>query len=183
MQEQYNALAWGNHVDEPFRARVLAICKEFDWTPDHADWLMACMAFESGRTFDPAVRNMAGSGAIGLIQFMPSTALGLGTTTQELARMTRLQQLEYVRRYFLPYFRRISSLSDMYMAILLPKYVGKPDDAVLFSGGIAYRQNSGLDTNKDGKITKAEAAGRVYAHLEQGRLPEYASQYSSWMLA
>ena len=57
----------------------------------------------------------------------------------------------------------------MYMAILLPKYVGQPDDAVLFSGGVAYRQNAGLDTNRDGQVTKAEAAGKVAAKYNKGQ--------------
>ena len=33
-----------------------------------------------------AVKNAAGSGATGLIQFMPRTAQGLGTTTAKLAK-------------------------------------------------------------------------------------------------
>ena len=41
--------------------------------------LMAVMSFETGGTFNPGIRNAAGSGATGLIQFMPSTAAGLGT--------------------------------------------------------------------------------------------------------
>ena len=36
--------------------------------------LMAVMSFETGGTFNPNIRNAAGSGATGLIQFMPSTA-------------------------------------------------------------------------------------------------------------
>ena len=44
------------------------------------DFLLACMAFESGMSFCSSIRNAA-SGATGLIQFMPSTARGLGTTT------------------------------------------------------------------------------------------------------
>jgi len=103
-----------------------------------------------------------------LIQFMPATARDLGTTTDVLAKMTAVQQLDYVEKYFRPYYKRINSLSDMYMAILLPKYVGQPDDAVLFSGGTAYRQNAGLDANKDGKITKAEASAKVRAKWEKG---------------
>ena len=39
--------------------------------------LLAVMRFETGGTFDPAERNRAGSGATGLIQFMPSTAKNL----------------------------------------------------------------------------------------------------------
>lgn len=69
-------LAWGKKVSKPFRDRVLRMGAALQADPSH---LMACMAFETGRTFDPAVRNAAGSGAVGLIQFMPATAQALGT--------------------------------------------------------------------------------------------------------
>jgi hypothetical protein len=142
---------------------------------------MACMHFESGGTFSPSVRNAAGSGATGLIQFMPSTARGLHTTTDDLARMTAVEQLRYVGEYFRPYAPRIHSLSDLYMAILLPKYVGHSDDSILFSHGIAYRQNSGLDTNRDGTVTKREATARVQSHLVAGMLPANAAEFA-WEL-
>jgi hypothetical protein len=162
-------LAWGAKVSQEFRDEIARICREFDWPEDHASWLMSCIAFESGESFSPSVKNAAGSGATGLIQFMPATARGLGTTTDALADMEAVEQLEYVQKYFKPYASRIHSLPDMYLAILLPKYVGQPDDTVLFSGGIAYRQNSGLDSNRDGEITKAEAAGKVAAKLVKGQ--------------
>lgn len=161
-------LAWGQKVSPQFRQKVIEICRTFGWTEAHASWLMSCMAFESGETFAPNVVNGAGSGATGLIQFMPGTARGMGTTTASLAAMTAEQQLDFVKAYFRPYAPRIQSLSDMYMAILLPKFIGKPEDSVLFSEGIAYRQNAGLDSNKDGRVTKAEATGKVAAKLTKG---------------
>lgn len=161
-------LAWGAKVDKPFRQKVLEICKDFNWPDTHASWLMACMAFESGGTFDPAIKNAAGSGATGLIQFMPSTAVGLGTTTNQLAEMSDVEQLDYVRKYFEPYAKKIKTLSDMYMAILAPIAVGKDEDMVLYSSGAAYRLNAPLDINSDGKITKREAASYVYSRLEKG---------------
>lgn len=161
-------LCWGQKVSPEFRNRVLQIARKFKWTNDHCNWLMAAMAFESGETFSPSIRNAAGSGATGLIQFMPSTAKGLGTTTTELAKMTAVDQLFYVEQYFKPYATRIHSLSDMYMAILLPKYIGQPEESVLFSGGIAYRQNSGLDTDRDGVVTKLEAASKVTEKFMKG---------------
>jgi len=36
----------------------------------------------------------------------------------------------------------------------------------------AYEQNAGLDSNKDGKVTKQEAAAKVKAKLAKGLLPE-----------
>ncbi|MEN6539428.1 MAG: hypothetical protein ABFC67_07455 [Mizugakiibacter sp.] len=165
-------LAWGARVSEAFRQRVLAICDTFGWSDAHASWLMACMHFESGGTFSPAVANAAGSGAVGLIQFMPRTAEGLGTRTAQLGGMTAVEQLDYVEKYFRPYARRIASLSDMYMAILLPRAIGDHEDAALFSDGAAYRQNAALDRNTDGKITKAEATYRVQTSLDMGLRPE-----------
>lgn len=161
-------LAWGNKVDSDFRNKVADLCKNLGWSEPHASWLMACIAFESAETFDPSIRNAAGSGATGLIQFMPRTADGLGTTTQDLAAMTAVEQLSYVKDYMKPYAAKIRSLSDMYMAILSPKNVGKDINSVLYSEGAAYRMNAPLDTNSDGKITKGEATQFVRAKLEKG---------------
>ncbi|WP_022699313.1 hypothetical protein [Euryhalocaulis caribicus] len=169
---QGDALAWSARVSAGFRRAVLDITEDFGWTFEHANWLMACMAFETGRSFDPAQKNLAGSGATGLIQFMPPTAKGLGTSTAGLAVMHPVEQLEYVKAYFAPYASRIHTLPDMYMAILMPAFVGSREDAVLFSGGVAYRQNSGLDSDRDGKVTKAEAAAKVTAMLAEGMRPE-----------
>lgn len=167
-----NKLAWGAKVPREFVAEVIAICIRFNWTDVQQSHIMACMAFESGHTFSPSVRNMAGSGATGLIQFMPATAIGLGTTTETLAKMTAVEQLKYVEKYFQPYAKRIKSLSDMYMAILLPKYIGAHDDVHLFNEGTtAYRQNAGLDANNDGHVTKGEASGKVNATLILGFNP------------
>jgi hypothetical protein len=169
-------VAWGKKVSPEFLNKVYAICIAYNWNWDGASSdLMSCMAFESGETFSPSIKNAAGSGATGLIQFMPATAVYLGTTTDALAKMTDVQQLDYVQKYFEPYAYRVQSLSDMYMAILLPKYVGKPDDSVLFTeGNVSYRQNAGLDANNDGKITKAEAASKVLAKRVKGLQDNYA---------
>jgi hypothetical protein len=167
-------LAWGARVSKDFVARLNKLCKTFQWDAEKADWLMACMAFESAGTFSPSIRNAAGSGARGLIQFMPRTAQGLGTTTEELAKMTAVEQLDWVEKYFRPYRHRVKTMSDMYMAILWPAAVGKVEEFVLFSGGIAYRQNAGLDTNKDGIITKREAAAKVAQRLVMGKERHYA---------
>ena len=137
--------------------------------------ILSVMAFETGGSFDPAQKNLAGSGATGLIQFMPDTARGLGTTTQQLAGMTRAQQLKFVDRYFSNKGIQGGSLSDLYMGVLFPAAVGKPDSYILFGNNAAiprfrgmgprsaYVQNRGLDLNNDGSITKAEAAAKVEA--------------------
>lgn len=129
------------------------------------------MAWESAETFRADIKNAAGSGATGLIQFMPSTALSLGTSTTKLARMTPEDQLNYVYKYFKPYKGRLKTLDDVYMAILWPKAIGKDPHTALWDRATkptTYRQNAGLDANKDGRITKAEAAYKVRQKLTKG---------------
>jgi hypothetical protein len=132
------------------------------------NYLMAAMAFESAETFSPSIQNHQ-SGATGLIQFMPATAHGLGTSIQALAAMTAVEQLDWVLAYFRPRKGKLNTLSDLYMAILWPAAVGKPEDSPLFKRpSIAYEQNAGLDTDHDGVITKEEAASKVAAKLQKG---------------
>lgn len=159
------SMAWGARVSSVFRDRVRWICSELGFNPD---WLMSCMAWESGETFSSGVTNMAGSGAVGLIQFMPSTAKALGTTTAALAALSAEDQLRYVYSYLAPFKGRVHTLSDLYMTILWPAGVGKAEDYNLGWSGITYRQNAGLDTNKNGVITKAEAAQHVADKLTKG---------------
>ena len=166
-----SALAWGRKVSPEFRRIARDVAADTDIDANH---LMAVMAFETGRTFRADIRNPA-SGGTGLIQHMPSTAKGFGTTTDELAAKTPERQLnEDVRRYFRQYKGRLRSLSDTYMAVLWPAAIGKPEDFVLIDDddGKAYIQNRGLDLNKDGRITKAEATAHVERLLAEGLLPQ-----------
>lgn len=163
-------IAWGARVSPLFRERVWWIADQLELDPDD---LMACMAWESGETFSPSVKNAAGSGATGLIQFMPSTAMKLGTSTGKLAKMTAEDQLNYVYKYFRPFAGRLNNLGDIYMAILWPKGVGKPDSYVLWDKGempTTFRQNAGLDVDKNGKVTRAECLSKIKQKLTKGRL-------------
>ena len=172
---QIQDLPWGKKVSHQFKTTVIAISHSLKMPSSGADWLMGCMAWESGETFSPSIKNMAGSGATGLIQFMPNTAIALGTTVAELAAMTAEEQLQYVYAYFKPVAGRLNNLGDVYMAILWPAGVGKPDDYVLWSKETrptTYRQNAGLDMNKDGVITRAECIAKVQAKLDKGYQPE-----------
>lgn len=167
----YQPLSWGAKVTEPFRDRVRSISRDLVLPDEGASWLMACMAWETGETFSPRIANGAGSGAVGLIQFMPDAAKALATNCYDLANLTGVQQLEFVARYFKPYKGRLKQLSDLYMAILWPRAIGSPESYVLWDKDTkptTYRQNAGLDTNNDASITKAEAAGMVYAKLIKG---------------
>lgn len=202
-----NILAWGGALDslpafkgrpgaaKAFRDRVFWMSGPdgLDMPDFGADWLMSCMAWESNETFSSDVRNMAGSGATGLIQFMPSTALAFFYSTEQIKRMTEAQkkangraacdrlaaltpedQLNYVFRYFKPWKGRLKNLGDVYMAILWPGGVGQPDSFVLWNKDTrptTYRQNAGLDVNKDGRITRAECLGKITGKLAKGLEP------------
>jgi peptidoglycan hydrolase-like protein with peptidoglycan-binding domain len=147
------------NVSQAFKDKVIRIAVDLDMNPN---FLMAVMSFESGGTFSPSVRNAAGSGAVGLIQVMPATARALGTTTAELAAMTAEDQLDFVAKYFAPHRGRLRSIEDTYMAVLWPKAIGKGLDFVLWARGtVQYRQNSGLDIDRDGRITVLDASDKV----------------------
>lgn len=116
------------------------------------------------------------TGNCGLIQFMPSTAKGLGTSSEALSKMTAIEQLDYVYKYFLPYKGRLKNLGDIYMAILWPAGIGKKDDYVLWTKDkrpTTYLQNKGLDVNKDGAITRAECIKKVIEKKERGLLSQF----------
>lgn len=161
-------IAWGAKVSQTFRNRA---CWIADVLGFNVNWLMAVMAFESGRSFRADVRNPQSS-ATGLIQFMDATAKGLGTTTQALAKMTPEDQLTYVFRYFeniTKAFGPIRSLADCYMAVLWPKGVGKTPDHVIFAPGTAaYRVNKGLDLDGDGDVEIREAVSIIENLLTEG---------------
>ena len=167
-------IAWSAKVSPEFVNKVVAISERLG-IEDPSD-LMSCMAWESGETFSPSVLNGAGSKAVGLIQFMPSTAKGLGTSSEALSKMTAIEQLDYVYKYFLPYKGRLKNLGDIYMAILWPAGIGKKDDYVLWTKDkrpTTYLQNKGLDVNKDGAITRAECLAKVRAKKERGLLSQF----------
>lgn len=99
---------------------------------------------------------------------MSSTAKRLGTTTEELCKMTAVEQLDYVKKYFLPYKGKIQSMADIYMVILCPKGVGKDMNYGLYPPTAAqYEANSKLDKNNDGSISKQEAYNAVKNKLEK----------------
>jgi hypothetical protein len=185
-------LAWGAKVSPEFAEKVRRIAADLGTNPNY---LMAIMAFESAETFSPSIRNGAGSGAVGLIQFTGLTAFELlnpaiyisnpkyqptakqmAAAIDQFSGMTALQQLDYVKLYLQPYQGKMNSLSDAYMAVLWPLAVGKPDTFVLFSQGtIWYTQNKGLDANHDGRVTKAEPTAAVQAKLNKGLLAGYVA--------
>lgn len=113
------------------------------------EWLVNLIKHESASTFNPAITNSIG--ATGLIQFMKNTALGLGTTTDALRKMTFQQQLVYVDKYLNQQLKRYLvngkipanfTQGDVFMTIFYPVSIGKsnyvfPDSVKRANGGIS----------------------------------------------
>lgn len=146
-----------------FESRVVEIANNLGIDPN---WLMIVMYFESG--LNPSAVNKY-SGATGLIQFMPSTAQRLGTSTDELKTMDAISQLDYVEKYLSAYKSKMASLTDVYLSVFYPAAVGKSDDYIL--GGdnaeLVASQNKIFDTNKDGVITKAEVTQYIEGYAKR----------------
>lgn len=162
-----NSLAFINLVSsnrEAFAAKVIAIAKKLQFDPD---WIMYIMKKESG--FKHNIVNPR-SGATGLIQFMPSTARVLGTSTEALRYMSNVDQLDYVYKYFKPVTGKIHSYEDLYLYVFFPVMVGQPNDTIIQARGLSAetvaKANSVTDLNKDGVITVGEFKKYAYKGLE-----------------
>ena len=129
------------------------------------EWLLAVMKNESGMS--TSIRNKEG-GATGLIQFMPATAKALGTSTDALAKMSGVEQLAYVEKFFSSNKGKFKSGADLYLNTFWPAALGKGDDYKIGGAEVA-RVNKGFDLNKDGQIT----AGEFRQYYKQ-RFPELA---------
>jgi hypothetical protein len=153
-----------------FVAKVIEISKKLGINPE---WLMIVMQMESQINHRAINRT---TNATGLIQFMPSTALGLGTSTTALYSMSNVQQLDFVYKYFKPYSGRLNSVTDLYAVTFFPRALGKPDSYILETDTLhadtIARQNPVFDINKDKKITYGEFKAAILS-----RIPSEAVAY------
>jgi hypothetical protein len=135
------------------------------------DDLFRIIEFETNGTWSPSVKAPTSS-ATGLIQFLEGTAQGLGTSTAELAQMSRAEQMAYVERYLQNTIRErgpIRNFGDLYMAIHWPAGVGKDDSYVMYrEGSREYTANRGLDANGDGIVTRGETMAVVEQRVGRG---------------
>lgn len=144
--------------------------------PDNIAYVIG---FETGaRTpFSPAARNPS-SGCTGLIQFCKEAAEALGTTLAELAKMSFIEQLGFVERYFAKYAGRLDALEPVYLAVFWPAAMAKADSFVIARQGadgyegLAYEQNSHFDRQGLGYFTRGDVVQsiRAYASIPRGRI-------------
>lgn len=145
-------------VSKQFADKVKFIAFRLGMNPDY---IMTVMAFETGKTFSPVVKNPLSS-ATGLVQFMSDTAVALGTTTAKLAAMTDLQQLDYVEKYFAVQqksYGPLKTLVDTYLSVFYPAAI-KKEHTYQFSPSVTA-VNKVFDHNKDGIMTKADVANYI----------------------
>ena len=150
-------------------------------------YLYSIIHHETAGTWDPAKPNGMGSGAVGLIQFMPDTATALGTTTQDLAKMTIVEQLAYVEKFYkMVGVKPGMDIGDIYMMTFAPKYV-YDNDRILGQAGnykvlpgfkgasldTIYRQNSVFDHGdparhkpKKGFFTVADIKNHINTYMK-----------------
>lgn len=145
---------------------IKALANKYGFPPE---WLSNLINFETGGVFSPKITNSIG--ATGLIQFLPSTAKGLGVTTDILRKMTFAQQLSYVDLYLSKYLNSSGvkkgvfdkktgkvtdkfTQTDLFMIIFYPVAVGNPN--FVFPENV-QRANAGIAKPIDYK-TRALAA-------------------------
>lgn len=143
-------------TDLPARQRLILLGDRLSIDPDH---ISAVISHES--RWNPQARNPNAS-ASGLIQFLASTAKGLGTTIEAIRQMNAYQQLEYVERFYRPFKGRIKSPSDALMAAFWPAGVGKGDAYVIArEGSSVYEVNKAFDRSKKGWIDASDVTASI----------------------
>ncbi len=153
------------NVTPEFLRQVEGVAQRVGAKPEE---LMGVMSLETMGTFRPSVAN-PDTHATGLIQFMPRTAQGLGTSIGELSRMTPSEQLPWVEKYLSqPAYRgRVGTLEGLYSAVL-PGHIMGPDEVMFRPGTAAYNANKWLDTDHQNGISVQEAVQQVRIRMGQG---------------
>jgi len=156
---------------EEFKLKVIEIAGKLGIKPD---WLMLVFYIETAAAVYKVINHRIQNsiGATGLIQFLKSTAVALGTTTDSLKRMSNVEQLNYVYKYLRPYAGNMKNCQDVYLAVFFPTAIGKPDDWVLQSKTLSPEtiasQNQLYDLNKDRKITVGEIKQKILSFIPKG---------------
>jgi len=153
--DPYKVTILTDKMSTDFINKVENVCRELEIP---SDWLVGVMWHESKLNSKTVNR----IGATGLIQFLPSTAKGLNTTTKKLLEMPDTAQLNYVGKFYKNMKGLCRERTDLYLYTFFPSAIlGKwSNSAVLKSStisptSIAY-YNPGLDHNKDGVVTVGE---------------------------
>lgn len=162
-----------------FYQGIVDLAKDIKCDPDH---IMTVIQSESG--FNPAAINSR-SGASGLVQIMPDIAPSLGTTVEDIRKMSPTEQLPYIRACFSGGRDIIMGKNSqlpmsgglVYGAIYLPggtrdALVKRGDGILSRKGHPYYDANTILDFDGDKKITVADLDTYV-AMLNKGSRAQF----------
>ncbi|WAF95612.1 peptidoglycan DD-metalloendopeptidase family protein [Aeromonas sp. BC14] len=162
---------YGFQIGEAFRNKVIKVGEELGIDPNY---IMACIALETGTKFDPSIKNPYSS-ATGLIQLMRARAKELGTTVEELAKMDHVEQMDYIKMYFVRMADMFGvptnrwSLEDVYLSIFAPSAIAIDGNAPVYtSPSESYNRNKFHDLDGDGKIMKSEIANNIRVFYDKG---------------
>ncbi len=160
-----------------FARQVQALARALKIPPE---WLMLLMWHES--RLNSQAYNQTG-GAAGLIQFMPATAAGLGTSTAQLANMDANRQMYYVAKYFASYAGKIKSYADLHLITFFPAVLGLSDKTIIqspkLSAEIIASQNTSFDLNKNGVITIGEFKDYIKSFIKKNVPKEYLQKFNT----
>jgi len=115
----------------PFAQKIKQVAANINADPID---LATLISFETAGTFSPSIRGPVVKGrgrAVGLIQFMPSTAAELGTTSEALAQMSPVEQMDYVERYLVKRGFKGGTLKQLYSTV----FAGHPNARGSISDG------------------------------------------------
>jgi len=121
----------GKPTLSPFAQKIKQVAANINADPID---LATLISFETAGTFSPSIRGPVVKGrgrAVGLIQFMPGTAAELGTTSEALAQMSQVEQMDYVERYLVKRGFRGGTLKQLYSTV----FAGHPNARGSISDG------------------------------------------------
>lgn len=169
-------LAWGKMApSRAFLEKVVLIADEVGTDPS---FLLTQFWGESGfnpqahlnsskgamkSSVDPTTigKSTIGGGLFGLMRQWAKPAVGVAF--DDFMHMDALEQLDYARKFYLGAKGKLKTMNDVFIYTFYPAALGKKDSYVIArKGEPTYDQNKHFDTNKDGDITKGEAAATRY---------------------
>ena len=132
--------------------------------------LLAVMSLETKNTFDPSIR-AKNSSATGLVQILEATAKEFGTSTDDLRKMSRIEQLPFAVKIFnrnRGNTKTPRSLVDTYLSVFAPAHIDKSMDYKIYKkGGRRYAANPSLDPDKEGYISKRTIQKALLPYIEK----------------